>query len=826
MKIKQYIIAVLMGLLLLTNTACSSSNTIENNNSNDTGSYIVDETEYFRSIMVGSYKGSVDVKRDAGEELQIYEGMSLNDGDDVHVLDHSDLTLNVDSDKHLYADENTHFWLIASGTEENTKTKIRLEEGSVLCQIKNKLADSEVFEVETPSSTMSVRGTVFRISLIKGLEQNIQYSLVEVFNGEVTADININENKVSLKPGECALVRENIADGSVNFVLSDQLDEDFWNSSSLDIKLISDEGEGSPILKISYEKISKFMLDSLVEISESGQDLAIEAEDLKAIQETGHNFVETVETVATCKTEGVIKKECSICGETKTEILAKTAHNYSEARQEPTCLAEGKLIKKCSICGNTVTETLAKIDHKYTETKQDPTCKVEGKLIQKCEMCGDTVSTVLATLDHSPIYLDGDIICEICNESMYIDSAKFVKDGIVFANSIGAAPLMLNDEAESANQIYATVPVDVVYKNKIDGKSSTETLTIIYNKAFGDEAWRMLETADSVQLMSHIEKFETELLSELDSQLKKNYQITSLSYDDMNSLQYDLIESSEQMGTILRLKSATISCINAALGNYSYQSDIFVKVSEKSGLLDWDFALSGAYENPTGEVNSAVIYALNNKFVHEVLETSTTYFESLWPLQTSPEVGPEAIYPEVIYKGDEPYYTLLLDVGYRICGHSDCVYPSHFHKLEKLRAEIKASDFNDVTIDRENELELHWDNLKALIRSLLINYGCKENGSKHNHELIYFIDAPLIKKEIKQLSNGQFEIKYQAIMEKTCKSASQDDCVKADLLPYRTEVIYTGMPGDGSWTFTESNLQGIDMGKHLERVNQDISSIK
>lgn len=815
MKIKQYIIVILMGLLLLSNTACSSSNTIENNNSNDTGSYIVDETEYFRSIMVGSYKGFVDVKRDAGEELQIYEGMSLNDGDDVHVLDHSDLTLNVDSDKHLYADENTHFWLIASGTEENTKTKIRLEEGSVLCQIKNKLADSEVFEVETPSSTMSVRGTVFRISLIKGLEQDIQYTLVEVFNGEVTADIGINENKVSLEPGECALVRENIADGSVNFVLSDQLDEDFWNSSSLDIKLISDEGEGSPILKISYEKISKFMLDSLVEISESGQDLAIEVEDLKAIQETGHNFVETVETVATCKIEGVIKKECSICGETITEILAKTAHNYSETGQKPTCLAEGKLIKKCSICGNTVTETLAKIDHKYTETKQEPTCKVEGKLIQKCEMCGNTVSTVLATLDHSPIYLVGDIICEICNESMYINSAKFVKDGIVFANSIGTAPLMLSDEAESANQIYATVPVDAVYKNKIDGKSSTKTLTIIYNKAFGDEAWRMLETADSAQLMSHIKKFETELLSELDSQLKKNYQITSLSYDDMNSLQYDLIESSEQMGMILRLKSATISCINAALGNYSYQSDIFVKVSEKSGLLDWDFALSGVYENPTGEVNSAVINTLNNKFVHEVLETSDTYFESLWG-------------PEEIVKGNESYYTLSLDVGYRICGRSDCVYPSHFHKLDGLVADINASNFNDVTIDRENELELHWDNLKALIRSLLINYGCQENLGNHNHDLIYFIDAPLIKKEIKQLDDGQFEIKYQAIVEKTCKSASQQECVKADLLPYRTEVIYTGMPGDDTWTFTESNLQeqynlqNIDMSKHLERVKQDI----
>ena len=108
---------LMIGLLLLTNTACSSSNTVENNENNNADDYIVDETEYFRSIMVGGYKGSVDVKRDAGNELKAYEGMSLNDGDDVQVLDHSDLTLNVDADKHLYADENTHFWLNASGSE-------------------------------------------------------------------------------------------------------------------------------------------------------------------------------------------------------------------------------------------------------------------------------------------------------------------------------------------------------------------------------------------------------------------------------------------------------------------------------------------------------------------------------------------------------------------------------------------------------------------------------------------------------------------------------------------------------------------------------------
>ena len=118
-----YILSVLMVFSLI---ACSSSSKETEEIEQE---IITEETDFYRNILVAEFKGISNITRKTGDNFEVYEGLSLNDGDDVKVNDHSDLTLNVDSDKHLYADENTHFWIIASGSEGNTKTKIKLEKG-------------------------------------------------------------------------------------------------------------------------------------------------------------------------------------------------------------------------------------------------------------------------------------------------------------------------------------------------------------------------------------------------------------------------------------------------------------------------------------------------------------------------------------------------------------------------------------------------------------------------------------------------------------------------------------------------------------------------
>ena len=85
----------------------------------------------YRSILVKDVKGTVDV---VGEKNngQAYAGQRLYSGDDVTVNAQSELTMCMDNDKYVYADENTHFRLEASSTKESSKIKIVMDKGSEL----------------------------------------------------------------------------------------------------------------------------------------------------------------------------------------------------------------------------------------------------------------------------------------------------------------------------------------------------------------------------------------------------------------------------------------------------------------------------------------------------------------------------------------------------------------------------------------------------------------------------------------------------------------------------------------------------------------------
>lgn len=116
----------------------------------------------YRTIAVKAFNGVTQIVN-GNKENTAYEGLHLKSGDDVSVKEESDLTLSLDEDKFVYAEPNTHFWIEAAGKVNDTKTKIHMDEGSNLFRIDNKLNDDEYFDVETPNSTMSVRGTVFRV---------------------------------------------------------------------------------------------------------------------------------------------------------------------------------------------------------------------------------------------------------------------------------------------------------------------------------------------------------------------------------------------------------------------------------------------------------------------------------------------------------------------------------------------------------------------------------------------------------------------------------------------------------------------------------------
>ena len=73
----------------------------------------------YRSIAVEQVSGTVNV---VGEKNngKVYKGQRLYSGDDVSVLESSDLTLCVDNDKYVYADHDTHFRLEASSPDRKS----------------------------------------------------------------------------------------------------------------------------------------------------------------------------------------------------------------------------------------------------------------------------------------------------------------------------------------------------------------------------------------------------------------------------------------------------------------------------------------------------------------------------------------------------------------------------------------------------------------------------------------------------------------------------------------------------------------------------------
>lgn len=81
------------------------------------------------------------------------------------------------------------------------------------------------------------------------------------------------------------------------------------------------------------------------------------------------------------------KKVCSECGDIQYED-----HKWVDDRQEATCTTEGSIKSECSVCGETKEETLSVINHSYGEwiDATDGDCKTQSAVGHyECSMCGN-----------------------------------------------------------------------------------------------------------------------------------------------------------------------------------------------------------------------------------------------------------------------------------------------------------------------------------------------------------------------------------------------------------------------------------------------------
>jgi len=155
----------------------------------------------YRSVKIESCDGDVTLER-KDEDKEIFEGLKLIPDDEVATGEDGTVELLIDTDKHLVAAENTCFSINAAGNVNSGKVTIKLEYGSALATIDEKLNEDSEFEIETPNCTCSVRGTTFEVAYDPVLHR----SRVDVMDGVVR--VKAGEHEIDVNAGESVIVED------------------------------------------------------------------------------------------------------------------------------------------------------------------------------------------------------------------------------------------------------------------------------------------------------------------------------------------------------------------------------------------------------------------------------------------------------------------------------------------------------------------------------------------------------------------------------------------------------------------------------------------
>jgi len=372
----------------------------------------------YRSITVEDVQGSVIVMNDKSED-QAYKGQRLYGGDDVTVREKSSLTMRMNQDKYLYADENTHFRLENHSVKNASRIRILLDQGSELSELTKKLNPNESYEVDTPNSTMSVRGTKFRVTVFTESDAAV-YTLLEVEEGVVLV-------RLKTVSGVYTGVEKEFLAGQGALIRADADNAEFMTGE-----------DGGVVLHLDYLALPKDHVSRLQELvkslggteereapkgdgEEKTEDGEIQGSENKS-EEDEQNVTEDpsesseqhehvqgefeITVSPGCETKGEQVAKCTICGEPmETQEVKAVGHSFADwtMAKAASCLEEGSEIRTCKRCGKTETRTVSKTDHQWSDWHgaSAATCGSNGSDERNCTVCGEKETrTVSATGNH------------------------------------------------------------------------------------------------------------------------------------------------------------------------------------------------------------------------------------------------------------------------------------------------------------------------------------------------------------------------------------------------------------------------------------------